>query len=663
MNAQQAILLAAVAAAMCLAPRAETSVPPWPSPELDGDCVRCWGRTYEFRGTLLPSGVFTQGKNLLDSPMHLSARANGAAVTWSASRFSLVGADDESVRFTTRASGSCLSAECRYAVEFDGCTRVDLRLSATRPVRLESLDLLVPLRARHAELFHHSSVYPVYVWDWPTKRLNAGAVGPRGFTLPFVHHLWLGDDDVGMQVFAESDQALFPGDADSVVTVTPKGSVTLLRLNLLSGHRLSGTWEWSFGFVATPVKPYPGGYHDLHYCQYGKYGIEKNRADGQPADTDHPPFLDELKRKGVRFVGYHESWSDEQSLPRPKNPEDLISLIKACHDRGIGLAVYTGCYMSTSSPQYNKDWDVMPIGDHYQYQRPDNGHICRVVCNNTPYPDLLLRLYATAFKRYGLDGLYLDGLTSPLPCSNTKHGCGYVGRDGKVHPTMPIWRTRDMMKRLCRIVHGQGKRGVIVSHTSSSILLPALAFADTYFEGEHLLNYMKIGSPEYPESLLRAEMCGRHFGIPGAQLPSGSSLDERERARTVCLLHDILMIWHLEHQADIWKAFDSFGMTGARWVPFWEAGSIVKSTGIDSVKVSAYVQWGRGALFVIANLGAVQAGTALTVKREPIGLKADVPVRARDEVADTPLDVHDDTVLVELKPGTFRLVSVWASPR
>lgn len=658
MSFHYAVVLAIIAAVSCLAPCGGASVPTQSSPRVDGDSVRCWGRAYEFRGTLLPSRVVTQGENVLDSPMHLAARANGAAVTWGASRFYVVGVDDRSVRFATHASGFCLSAECRYAVEFDGCTRVDLRLTAPRPVRLDSLDLLIPLRTRHAGLFHHSSVYPVYVWDWPRKRLNAGEVGPKGFTLPFVHHLWLGDDDRGLQVFAESDQPLAPADPESVVTVIPRGAVTCLKLNLLTGHRLSGTWEWSFGFMATPVKPYPGDRHDLRYCQYGKYGIEKNRADGQPADTDHPPFLDELNRMGVRFVGYHESWSEEQSLPRPKNPDDLVSLTKGCHDRGMGLAVYTGCYMSTSSREYSKDWDVMPFGDHYQYQRPDNGHVCRVVCNNTPYPDLLLRLYAAAFKRYGLDGLYLDGLTCPLPCSNTKHGCGYVGRDGRVHPTMPIWRTRELMKGLDRIVHDQGKRGVIVSHTSSSILMPALAFADAYFEGEHLLSYMRIGSPEYPEALLRAEMCGRHFGVTGTQLPSGRTPEERERARTVCLLHDILMIWHPEHQADIWRAFDSFGAAGARWVPFWKVSSILAVTGGDSVRVSAYVQQGRGALFVVGNLGVSEVTTALTVRRGAVGLRAGATLRARDEVAGTPLDMRGDTLAVEVKAGTFRLVSV-----
>lgn len=636
----------------CASCAATGVIAPWTPPSQKGHSISCWGRTYRFDDSLLPSAIMTQRENVLAGPIEVVATVGGKRVQWDTTTFKATGKDAEAIHFTTSASSGSIAVECAFVTEFDGVTRADLEVRPKNAMTLDSLDIIIPLKTSCAKLFHHSSLYPVHVWDWPTKQMNAGAVKAGGLKLPFVFHLWLGNDDRGLQIFSESDEAWSPSDAESAVTITPNGDVTTIKMNLLSNYKLSREWKWSFGFVATPVKPFAKDYLSLHYCQMGGYGIEKPKAPGET------PLLDVYKDVGVNCLGFHESWTDEMSLPRPKHPEELHSLVRACHDRGIRLITYTGCYMSTRSPEYHKDWDMLPIGDHYQYTRPDNGDICRITCNNTGYPDVLISTYEAAFKKYGTDGVYMDGLSCPLPCTNMKHGCGYMGKDGQVHPTMPIWRTRDVMKRFYRLVKGRSARGVIVSHMSSSMLLPALSFADTYLDGEHLLSYMKIGAADYPEDVLRAEMCGHHFGIPGTQLPIRGDGAERERARTLCLLYDIPMTWTPEYQADIWRAWDSFGVTGAAWVPFWKSSALV-TCGDKNVRISAYLQKGRGALLVVANLGAEPVDAALAIKLAGMGLKADTKLRAHDEaVGGSKLPMKNGRLTVAIKPGTFRLMSV-----
>ena len=50
---------------------------PWTSPELKGTTVACWGRAYRFDGTLLPTKIASQERNILASPVKLAAVVNG----------------------------------------------------------------------------------------------------------------------------------------------------------------------------------------------------------------------------------------------------------------------------------------------------------------------------------------------------------------------------------------------------------------------------------------------------------------------------------------------------------------------------------------------------------------------------------------------------------
>jgi len=653
---------------------ARTYIKPWTNPVVRGTSVSCWGRTYDFAGSILPSRVLSQRENILAAPFSVQIIVGGEAVRIENPHFSVVTADEEAVHYKTTATANNISLECLMTTEFDGMTRVDMTITPLKTIRVDSLDLIVPLKSEYAKLFHHSSIYPLYDWKWMEKRMNAGIVKPEGMKLPFVFHIWLGNDDRGIQLFSESDEAWSPADPDSAVTVTPANNVTTLRMNLLNDYVLKQPWKWTFGFIATPVKPFPSEFYTKHYSHMGGYGIESRDCVELPANAENPPsYLDMLHQWGVKCLGIHERWSDEQSLPRPKESDKprLKSLIQACHDKGMQFVVYTGCYMGSKSPEYTRDWDTQPVGDNYQYQRPlrDNGDICRITCNNTGYPELLIKEYAKAFEEYGFDGLYLDGLTCPVPCNNTKHGCGYVGKNGEIKCTMPIWRTRELIKTLYRMVKDKSSPGPLVAHTSGSILLPALSFVDFYQDGEHMLAY-RIGSKYFPEEAFRAQMAGHNFGIPAVHQPNPSiwlkNMEaERQRAITFCLLYDVLWFWHPEHQLDIWKAWDSFGMTSAKYVPFWRISELVSlSNARCDVRVSAYLDKGRGALFVVGNLGKSAQSFKLRIKRSGLGLDSACKLRARDEIiGGLELWVQGDEVTLTVPAGRFRMVSVQSLER
>jgi len=626
---------------------------PWTPVSVKDRAVSCWGRVYGYDSSVLPSRIVTQRENILVGPVEIAAVVGGRKLRWGRASFKLLGSNAESARYVTSMSCDKLFVECKYRTEFDGVTRVDMTVTPKGRVKLDSLDIVLPLKREYACLFHHYPAGPVYEWDWPKKRMNSGAVPSTGLKLPFVFALWLGNDDRGIQLFSESDEPWSPADPESAITVTPTGDVAALRLNVLANYNLSAKWSWTFGFVATPVKPFWMGHYRTHYSQDGGYGEEISPGEGQPCG------LDNLEKAGVNYLACHEQWSDEQSLPRPKDPNQLRSLIKGCHERGIGLVLYTGTWMSTRSPGFNKDWRSTPIDEHFVYERGDNHDKCYYMCTNSDFRDLQLRLFFEAFKEYGMDGLYLDGPAATLPCNNAAHGCGYVGKDGKLHCTMPIWKPRETMKRFREMVNSQPRPCIIVGHTSASIMLPILSFVDVYLDGEHLLGQRKLGTDEYPEDILRAEMSGHNFGIPAIQLPISGTDAERERARTICLLYDAVTEWHYWNMVDIWRAWDRFGVSGAKWVPYWRAGNVVE---VDrpEFKVSAYVHRGRGALLVVANMGDTASTAQVHIKRSSLGIPKQAPLGARDECSGKDMPVQEDTTAVEVKPGTFRMISITA---
>jgi len=68
-------------------------------------------------------------------------------------------------------------------------------------------------------------------------------------------------------------------------------------------------------------------------------------------------------------------------------------------------------------------------------------------CDHGPFSEWFLGAARKALLELNTGGLYLDGPGIPQLCTNRAHGCGYEDERG-LHPTYPIPRGADMMKRL-----------------------------------------------------------------------------------------------------------------------------------------------------------------------------------------------------------------------
>ncbi|NLS94343.1 MAG: hypothetical protein GXX96_19460 [Planctomycetaceae bacterium] len=633
--------------------------------------VGVWGRSHTLQGAALPTSIVTAGEELLAAPIRLTGQVGGKPIAWKRGGNFLFRAEPTEAIVTGWQSGDDLIVNTTTRIEMDGLIRIDavvLPQYKTTPL-VERLWLEVPLKRERASLFHY------FPGSWGAAK-NSGRLPETGLTLPFKPFLWLGSEDSGLGWFAESDEGWQPSRQETAMEVVVEGEAVVLRVHLSDGEvRLPATYR--FGFQATPVKPWPADFHEWRIWHVPQLGVDATLPVPKEWWLCHRAFpdrnpeatLDRAAQLGVKTAVFHEDWAPIQNYPMTFPESEFRGIVEACHRRGMKVLVYHGYEMSPMAPEWAELSDDVLVKNSAAkitpgwYRHPEQRDFR--VCYNSVWADRLADGISEARKRYGYDGLYLDGTIEPWPCCNERHGCGYRTADGKLRPTYPIFGVRRLMRRLYGMFHPQG--GLISAHQSTCCLTPTLAFADSYWDGEQFAGGELSGDPlkNLPLDAFRAEFMGRNYGVPCEFLAYERPPQwTYEHALAFSLLHDVRVrpcgLVGLEKIAPIWDAMTRFGVDQAQWHPYWET-PMASASEPQSVRASLYVRAasdgreGR-ALLVVSNLSADQGVTArLTVDLTRMGVGAK---GAKDALSGEPLTWSDGGLLVPLEPMRMRLV--WA---
>jgi hypothetical protein len=656
---------AAIEAPALIAPWTPVTVKSDPS----GVTVGVWGRTHKLANTALPATIATAGDNILAAPIRLVGRVSGKPIAWDRGGNFVFRADPACAIVSGWQAGEALIVNTTTRIEFDGLLHVDLVVLPQHKAapKLEQLWLEVPLKAERARLFHY------FPGRWGTAK-NSNELPETGLALPFKPFVWLGCEDRGLGWMAESDQGWQPQNADRAIEIVPQAGAVVLRLRLLdSPRRLPATF--TFGFQATPVKPWPKDFHEWRIWHVPQLGVgltlpvpkqwslcHRAFPDGNPLAT-----LDRAASLGVRTAVFHEDWTPIQNYPWTTPEPEFRRIVDACHQRGMKVLVYHGYELSSLAPEWAELSDEVLAKDTQGnvtpgWYRPPEQRDFRV-CYNSIWRDRLADGIEQARKRYGFDGLYLDGTIEPWPCCNERHGCGYRAADGSLRPTYPIFAVRRLMRRLYGMFQPYG--GLINAHQSTCCVTATLAFAHSYWDGEQFASGELSGDPlkNLPLGAFRAEFMGRNFGVPSEFLvyerPPQWTFDH---ALAFSMLHDVCVrpcgLAALERMAPIWNVMTRFGVDQAQWHPYWEAKPLAVAQP-ESVKVSLYRRvagegHGNRALLVVSNLSADQPVQAqVTVDASRLGVAAKAAV---DALNDERLQCANGRVSVPLPPMRMRLV-------
>ena len=645
--------------------------------EYDGvTTVNLWGRKYVCGKSALFDEIESNGTSILSEPMRICGVENGENfVINDAKTFVMEANGGQTVICATTRTGSFIY-NTAITVAYDGYAKVDLKVvpvgktvkevfgleqKKNNGYNLEKLWVEVALPDDIAQNLHH---WPTH-WRIQSARYDQDPIEfssvcmsrkltQNNVKIGFKPLVFLGNRDVGLNYFAESDEG-WQYDNDDAIEVLRDGDKVILRLHLLDSHPKS--WvnypenpgytpiygylpkTFSFAFQATPCKPFPDNPYKekaVHIdCfkkiegDYYEFLLKKSDFEGYKCN------LDKIKAEGVTMLYLHEKWNKLQNFwqiaqsDKPKFKE----IIEECHLRGIKVLPYFGYEISTLNPLWGEFGDEVmerKPGRHENmfgwYRQPEQR--AYVVCYASRWADMMLDGIAKLFDEFAFDGLYLDSTLYPTICY--AHGCGYVDKDGNRHVTYPVGAVRYFMERLYAYMKPRGK--IISAHVSNCINASAMAYCDYIWDGEAIQQYLhEEGVDAVPMDYMRAEYVWKALGVPYEFLIYTFDNWTYEDGLSLSLTHGMLpkpndIAKPLEITSRLWKIYDAFPIANSKFVPYWEnEGKVEVSNSKLLCSFYEYVDYHgvRKWLMILSNPSSSSVDATVKMER---------PMRVNDEL-------------------------------
>lgn len=595
--------------------------------------VQMWGRKYTSGSRSFLESIMSQDKEILANPIRIVGTENGKEIKWGEfTNLIMNNSDENAVSIVSSAQSDAFVLNVSMNTEYDGCIDLGLTIvpQGTRPGKIMGIDvgqkteyslerlwLEIPLKHEIAKLYH---VFPNgnFIVNGETVKAHgfkqAGELA-ENMQMAFKEQIFIGNDDVGICVFAESDKDRQVKDEEKAVECIKKDDEYLLRIRLLDSEPIkwkdksiangmhSVPLSYRMGIIATPLKPFPQNPYKekaVHIDCFKKIPTDMQYDEFllSPFEDTDEIVLDRIKRLGVGTLYLHEKWNDLQNSPflTKRTAERAKTIIKEAHKRNIKVIPYFGYEISTLSPYWSKLGDgVMKkeaeTNSTLQWFRYPSQRAPRV-CFNTEWQDIFVENIEKIFDELDFDGIYLDSAVFPWSCANESHGCGYRDENGKLHNTYTIWAVRNLMKRLYKICEKHG--GILNNHTCGSFNIASMSFCHSLWEGETIQQPLMIGEiNKLPDGYYRSVINGQKFGLPVNMLCYSNPPEWTfSKALSQALLFGCLPKPNdvgepLDEMASVWNLFDKFSFDGNQtWHYYFENNKFSSSD--DKIKISYY---------------------------------------------------------------------------
>jgi len=625
-------------------------VAPWTALQIEGERVSLLGREYEFGPGGLPQSMKSEERELLAGPVTLSAKVSGSEVEWDFSPVETVRRSEGAVEYAASAqakSGENLSFKSSSTVEFDGLVMVDLRLDGKDISKISSLELSIPARSEVVRYIYRTGLDRLWVFGRTGLRTRPGLVVRSDF-MPFV---WLGNDDVGLFWFCDSNRAWphsLAGVADAI-EVLDEGSRVVLRLRIAAGgETLQSPWHFRFGVMATPVKP--GG----------------NGSPRRPRGWG----ISGTAGKSLGLTWPMPKVFYDACIPIPVHPEQMKRSVQASVKNGLIPMPYTAYALPATLPEwkvYGGRWHLDGAMDMYWgeawsfHPEPGVEGAWMAMCPWTDFNKWFTWKVSSLLKEYGWRGYYRDGVYY-APCASRLHRHGRNGAyDFHMEPLRKHYRY------LYTQIHKEfGEMGWVFHHSSGLIPIPLLAYADSVAFAEDLNGVNRYGG-DYRKVVsldeLRNQFMGKAWGFVAVWISQlrGENCNAKNTRTLLALLllHDIGN-WGSYVDGRVSKRVEAitaqkFGFADSEYFPYFKGSTPAKAVGKD-IYVSLYRKPDGRTMAVVANLTDKNLRTRVSFDAKGLGL-AKVR-RVSDLEYDIEFPVTDNSVRVVVRAADFRLFLV-----
>ncbi len=640
----------------------------------EGNIIKVWNREYDFGGNAILKAVTSGGKPLMAAPVELVGTMNGTPFSIQCAPFSKLDVDAKGRKTFTReiTAPAGVSGKVTTTIEYDGAVRFDVETKGLE--KTDSLSLRVAMAKEFADAVHYTGTTGYKLGSVVSPDTSYSIMLPNDKTgvlleRPFCTHTWLGGSDGGIELFHDSDQAFWPKDRnDCMAWIREQGKPAAMLMRYVpEGEKApeGGLGKFSFGLIATPVRPLPRGWRA--WTISAQYDIFQG-------DT-----------RGKLLVYWPDGWKAQMSLdPDPERALDRTKTpltVKEDHSNGKKVIPYwdhraVGIRRNNAS---NPDDEFLRANFQPRPARKDSGGPFEVVRVHSAsgYTDYLLRCVSAWGRVFGhLDGAYIDEMEN-VQNDDEHTGGGYLLPNGERRITYSIYSDRDMYKRLDAVIRKQtdGADPSSIAHCSGMVMMELLSHFPVMLTGEHLFSgyfphrkdllppeddRLYYYSYSLPMDRVRAEFYHKPWGIVMAYLPCLKNqrdiMERPEPTRDLLsrLMHADVLFWPLWcNQPEMYK-FEKFrrefdiGNDSVTFTPFWENNAITCDAKDSCI---SFYKRDNAYLVIVSNLSRSEATFKVTLPKEVSG--------ARNAEDYTPIDLKDNTISITIPRNDYRAIRLF----
>lgn len=579
-------------------------VAPYPALKMEGDSLRCLGRSLSLDPNGLPRVIRSWGRPVLSGPIRFIVESNKGKVLSAHGRMLFTEKKSGIVRWESTSGTRSLTVHSRASMEFDGYLSYSFLLLATEKIRIRDVRLEIPYsREAAADMIgmgFPGEQFPRHdtaAWKGPYDSFWAGSascglyceLGGASYTGPLLN----------LYHPAPPESWNNGGQGGVLFEKTAKGALA----RIYSGGRDLAPGEslaFEFSFIITPVK---------------KLDTRRQFTERYYHNPAQPFPGDDNLRSGVKIVNVHHANVYNPYINYPFIANDsLRTFVERCHSRDLKVKLYYTVRELTN--HVTEIWALRSLGDEILSFGRGGG-----------YPWLrehLIGDYATQWYQHYPEG----GADAALLTSGISRWYNYyieglswlvrmIGIDGLYLDDVAFDRT--ILKRMRKVMERVKPGCLIDLHSNTAFskgpanqYLEFFPYVDKLWFGESF-RYDEMS----PDNWL-VETSGIPFGLMGDMLQGGGN-----RWRGMVYGMTVREPWLTDgvscDPGPIWKVWDEFGIDRARMIGYWQECPV--RTDNPDILASVYVRE-RKTLIALASWAEGTSWCTLRIDWPKLGIDA-----------------------------------------
>ena len=653
--------------------------PPWTPIAWRHGAAQVWGRTITFGNMSLPQQIVNHGEAILAAPIRLEL-AGGKQ--FSQGKTAITAHRPGHVTLESIAEAAGIRLRAVHTFEFDGFSLVDLFIEPVgQAARLEGLTLVIPIKAQFATFLTNYRNAP-----GPGKAVPR-YVGktPQQYVSPVMLTTWLGTDHLGLEWSCESSRDWALAHPDEAIVVEHKGDVVEARFRFVDrAITLDRVRHIRFGLIATPTKPVPLERRNwrIDFASTPPPIPGKSLVGEAPHSRERVTATKEHLQKywqdragiDVQLAPQPGDWSGHSFWHPRVTDQERVALIRAqerlLKEHGMWVLRHGGWAVAPYAPEWDpwgKEMLAWPKEPTFAAQFSHS--------YASPFVEFFVGSWAYHARELGMRGIRFDTVFPWRPSENPYLGEAWTASDGKTYGSQNLFRQREMMKRLYRILHGGEVSGGLIYHPlAGPPIMTVESFVDIHEVGEGI--YMRTTSLKegYVQEQMRVWMTDRPYGFVAVNNMKGSPLTPNQRIGALLaagadprLLKrpgvDIASYAARDDRmptSRLWDAWSWIDRSTAQWWPHWENQEKIttRASARGEHYVSLHLQPGRRVLLVAVNYEPQPQEITVVLRADRLGFPPGTALAAQDAITGKPVEMQGHTLKLACGPELYRYVKL-----